>query len=88
MLRRQEFEYSSQQYQGRCVEYALVESITMMVYILRKLSLGSKGPDLIEPEDEKIDVERGYETSLECRDTAAFPKPTVQWFMRTVRFIH
>ncbi|KZS11530.1 putative Inactive tyrosine-protein kinase 7 [Daphnia magna] len=45
--------------------------------------LSSKGPDLIEPEDEEIDVERGYETSLECRDTAAFPKPTVQWFMRT-----
>ncbi|XP_057373175.1 vascular endothelial growth factor receptor 1-like [Daphnia carinata] len=44
--------------------------------------LSSKAPNLKSPEDEQKDVQRGYETSLECGDTAAFPKPKVQWFMR------
>jgi hypothetical protein len=47
--------------------------------------LGSKAPVLFDADDKEIDVDQGSEFSLECRDTAAIPKPRVQWFMKIVR---
>ena len=46
---------------------------------------GSKAPVLFDADDKEIDVDQGSEFSLECRDTAAIPKPRVQWFMKIVR---
>jgi hypothetical protein len=44
-------------------------------------------PFLVNADDEPKDVDLRSEFSLECRDTAAVPKPRVQWFMRIVKSI-
>lgn len=45
---------------------------------------GSSAPSLENPDNQQIEIERGTEIFLECRDNAGRPKPQIRWFKTNV----